>query len=306
MNRKEQDKTSKNKIILPDDYNYLAVFLTFACPRTCDCCLNEQGEGLKQRPIVEGERWVDALNRLQTNLTMTFNGGEPLSHPDFYQIVNGLEESVKIDMLTTLPYDPAEFIENLNPVRFERDLHYAAIRVTFHPEAMDLEETIEKVRKIKDAGFDIEINLVMNPKDNRETQLTKERILSARLGCVIKPFLGYLDGTLYGQFKYVGSCEMKSKKNVKCLTTQLLIDPIGDIYRCYGDLFRQNPEGVLGNLFEREVDLRMRHTDCNNFGFCHPCDVQIKLDRLSNWGYTAVQIVGDGVASFESSKIDWG
>ncbi|MBU1201572.1 MAG: radical SAM protein [Nanoarchaeota archaeon] len=306
MNQKAIKTSQDKKITLPKDDNYLAIFLTFACPRTCSYCLNEQGDGLKQRPIVEGEKWIRALNSLETKLTLTFNGGEPLSHPDFYNIVNGLDESIKVDLLTTLPYNPAEFIENLSPERFERDLPYAAIRVTYHSNAMDLEETIEKVRRIKEAGFDIEINLVGDPQNSMKIRLIKEKVMSTGLGCVIKPFLGYLDGTLYGQFRYGDSCTMKSKKKVKCLTTQLLIDPTGDVYRCYGDLFRQNPEGVLGDIFDPEVDLSMRYTDCHNFGFCHPCDVQIKFDRFSNWGYTAVEIVGNGVTSVKSSRVDWG
>ena len=294
------------KIVVPDHYNYLAVFLTFFCPRECSYCLNEQGDGLQQRQIVDGKEWMAALNRLETKLPITFNGGEPLSHPGFFEIVNGLDERLKVDMLTTLPYDVQEFIENLNPERFERDLPYGAIRVTYHPETMDLEETIGKVRRIKEAGFNIDMNLVDNPKNKEEAKLTKEKIIAAGLECVIKPFLGYLDEKLYGQFRYAESCSMESRKDVKCQTTQLLIDPKGNVYRCYGDLFRQNPDGVLGNIFDPEVDLTVRDTECNNFGFCHPCDVQIKFDRFSKWDYAAVEIKGKGITKVHKSTVDWG
>lgn len=286
-------------------YNYLGVFLTFSCPRGCSYCLNESNGGLEKRTVVEGKRWIEGLNRIETDIPLTFNGGEPLSHPDFFDIVNGLEKSLKVDLLTTLPLDAQEFIRNLNPERFERDLPYSAIRVTFHPETMDLDEIIDKVKDIKAAGFDIMMNLVDHPYQEQETNRLKEIIQERGVTCVIKPFLGYLDGVLYGQYRYEDACSGKFSKNVNCRTSVLLIDPLGDIYRCHGDMFARNPQGLLGNIFEAELELSRNNTPCTNFGHCHPCDVQTKFDRFGNWGYAAVDVEGKDVVIVRNPNSDW-
>lgn len=295
----------KLKKIQTNGYNYIGVFLTLGCPRGCSYCLNELSGGLEGRATVAGERWLEGLSRIETNIPLTFNGGEPLSHPNFFDIVNGLEESVKIDLLTTLPIDAQEFIRNLNPKRFERDLPYSAIRVTFHPETMDLDETIGKVKVIKSAGFDIMMNLVDRPSQEEETNSLRDRILENGLAVAVKPFLGYLDGRLYGQYKYQDACSEKFSKPVNCRTSILSIDPIGDIYRCYGDMFTRNPQGLLGNIFEAELDTPRKYRACTNFGHCHPCDVQTKLDRFGTWGYTVVDIVGKDVVTIKNSRMDW-
>lgn len=298
-------KNVHGKISLPPSYNYIGVFLALDCPRKCSYCLNGSGNILKKRPVLKGHKWITALNRLKTDVPITFNGGEPLLHPDFFDIVNGLDQGFKVDMLTTLPFDVNEFIKNSRPARFERKLPYAAIRVTFHPETMDLEETMAKVKKMKEAGFDIAFNLVDHPFLKEETDEIKSKIIENGLECVVKPFLGYLNDKLYGQYRYVDSCSMKFRRKVECGTTNLLLDPLGNIYRCHGDLFRRNPDGVLGNLFDDNTMISEEHSSCDNYGFCHPCDVQIKFDRLGGWGYSVVDIIGSNNEPVAESIVDW-
>lgn len=299
-------KSVQRKISLPTGYNYIGIFLTLACPRNCSYCLNGSSNVLRKRPLTKGDKWIAALNRLRTDIPLTFNGGEPLLHPDFFDIINGLDQRFKVDILTTLPFDVREFIENVEPVRFERELPYSAIRVTFHPETMDLEETIGKVKTIKEAHFDVAINLVDHPHLKRETEEITKIIIKNGLDYVIKPFLGYLDGKLYGQYKYVDSCSMKFRRKVKCKTSNLLIDPLGNIYRCHRDLFSQNPEGVLGDIFDDKINnLLEKYSSCNNFGFCHPCDVQIKFDRFGKWGYSVVDIICPEAKVINESTVDW-
>jgi hypothetical protein len=288
-----------------EEINYLGVFLTFDCTRGCPYCLNKDGGSLERRATIEGKRWIESLNRLDTNVPLTFNGGDPFLHPDFYTIVNGLNDSLKIDLLTTLPIDAVEFMENLNPTKFTRDLPYSAIRVTYHPEVMELDTTIDKVRAIKKAGFDIMINLVDHPHLKPRTDLLKDRILKSGISCVIKPFLGYQDDILYGQFQYVDACSRRFRRNVQCKTSVMLIDPVGNIYRCHRDLFSGNPKGLLGNIFKDDFDLINRYRGCDNFGHCHPCDVQTKYDRFGNWNYVTADITGGDVEVVENSKSDW-
>ncbi len=288
-----------------DGTNYIGLFITFSCPRGCSYCINNAIQEVSPRKMAEGYKWAQGLNRLETSIPITFNGGEPLDHPDFFYIVNSLRDDLKVDMLTTLPYDINSFIDNMDPKRFERDLPYSSIRVTFHPEKMDLQETVQKVKALKKAGFDAEVNLVNHPGAGKETRILAEYIKSRGMGCAIKPFLGYQDGKLHGHYRYMDSCSKKKTENVNCRTSIILIDPSGDIYRCHADMFSGNSEGVRGNLFDENLNIKDEYTSCDNFGFCHPCDVQIKFDRLGNWGYTAVDIKGDNVEELLEARIDW-
>lgn len=294
----------KDKIIVPEEYNYIGVFLTFDCPRACSYCLNRLSGIMQPRGILNREQWISGLNRLEVSIPLTFNGGEPTSHPDFFKIINSLHDETKVDLLTTLPYDADEFIRSTSPTRFKRNLPYAAIRVTYHPETMNLEETVRKAREIKDAGFDIALSLIDHPSRREKTEALRQRVLAEDIEFFIKPFLGYLDGTLHGQYRYAGACSNKFRKTVQCKTSNLLIDPQGDVYRCHADLFDQNEDGKIGNISD-DIELSPRFTACTNFGFCNPCDVQIKFDRYGNWGYTVVTIVGGAVSQNEHSTVDW-
>ena len=288
-----------------EGYNYIGIFLTLDCPRGCSYCLNQLSTRLEKRACVEGNQWIDGLNKLDVAIPLTFNGGEPLSHPHFFSVVNGIEKSLKVDLLTTLPTDAHEFVANLSPDRFKRDLPYSAIRVTYHPQTMDLEETINKVTTLKSAGFDIMMNLVDHPYHIHETNCYRKKIQEAGIRCVIKPFLGYLDGVLYGQYSYEGACRRRLRKKVRCKTSVLLIDPLGNIYRCHRDMFVGDPQGLLGNIFEGEFELFGGYTSCHHFGFCHPCDVQTKFDHSGQWGYTAVDSKGEDIATVRNPEPDW-
>lgn len=297
---------NRSDIYLSSEYNYLAVFLTLGCPRTCSYCINELAGGTIERKTTPGDQWIAGLNRLRTDLPFTFHGGEPLIHPNFFDIMHGLREDIRVDLLSTFPFGADDFIRELEPWRFRRDLPYAAIRVTYHPEIMDLPTTIDCVSQLAAAEFDVAINIVDHPRLQARIEEILSLIGSRNLPVVVKPFLGQLNGTLHGQYKYLGACSMRSKQSVECKNSNLLIDPSGDVYRCHADLFQRIEQGILGNIFDDITDLRSRFTECDRFGFCSPCDVQVKFDRFGHWGYTAAQIRGGGdlIASAQA-EVDW-
>ena len=95
------------------------------------------------------------LNRLKArvDLPVTLQGGEPSLHKEFIYIINNLKPDLPIDILTNLQFDPEEFMGKVDPARLRRDAPYASIRVSFHPEVMDLGETLEKALKAVKGGF---------------------------------------------------------------------------------------------------------------------------------------------------------
>ena len=64
--------------------------LTYKCNLLCSFCYNAP----KQRPEMDGEQWLVALDRLQAagTFTITLTGGEPFVHRDFWRIAAGVRE----------------------------------------------------------------------------------------------------------------------------------------------------------------------------------------------------------------------
>jgi pyruvate-formate lyase-activating enzyme len=293
------------QINLPEYYNYIAVFFSMACPRNCSYCINDRDLKSKTGRISPGKFWVDSINRLKTDIPITIHGGEPLTYPDLYFVLNNLRQDIKVDLLSTFPFGVEEFIKKANPERFERDLPYPSIRVTYHFESMDINETAENVINLVDNGFDAGINLVDVPGKKDLVDKAKEFLASKSLKCTVKPFLGHLDGKLYGQYKYDGACEKKTRTGVLCRNSNLLVGWDGSVYRCHADLFNNNKEGILGNFFDSNFRVNEDYLPCNNFGFCASCDVQEKLDRFGRYGYCAAQIKGEGIVVRKFEHSDW-
>ena len=126
-----------NKIHVPEDYNYLAFFISLNCNLKCHYCINlNESDSTRSKMsgnMISGSDWVKAINRLEIgrdDLPVTFQGGEPTLHKDFFEIVNGVSDSIKLDLLTNMMFDVDEFIANIPVAKFTRDAKYAAIRVS--------------------------------------------------------------------------------------------------------------------------------------------------------------------------------
>jgi len=278
------------QILLPVSYNYIGVFLTFGCNLKCSYCVNNFGGSLLKRRIISGKEWVRLLNRLlcHQDLPVSLQGGEPGMHPDFIYIINNLKPELNIDILTNLSFDIEKFIKLVDPGRIKRDAPYSSIRVSYHPETMDLEETMDKVLKILKKGYSIGIWSVLHP-------YYKEHILKAQEECKkegidfrTKEFLGEYDGKLYGSYKYEDACLKNTKRNVLCKTTELLVDPQARVFKCHHDMYRGI--NVLGKLSDDNFKAEDKYRVCGDYGFCNPCDIKIKTNRFQEYGHTSVDI----------------
>ena len=278
------------EITLPPDYNYIGVFLTLDCNYRCGYCLNRFGEYRAPRAGLSGEEWVRGLNRLKArvDLPVTLQGGEPSLHKEFIYIINNLKPDLPIDILTNLQFDPEEFMGKVDPARLRRDAPYASIRVSFHPEVMDLGETLEKSLRLLRAGFSIGIWVVEHPRYREIIRRAREMALGMGINFRSKEFLGYYQERLYGTYKYNDACERRSARRVSCRTTELIIAPNGGVYRCHSDMYEDRP--CAGNILEDNFEIIDVYRRCENFGYCHPCDVKIKTNRFQESGHTSVAI----------------
>jgi len=288
------------EVKIPERYNYISAFLTMRCNLGCSYCLNniEKSVEFNRKKFVEisGEQWAEGLNRLEArdDLPVTFSGGEPFLHKDFIYIINKLKPELKIDILTNLHWGREgieRFIEDVSPERLKRNSPYASIRVSYHPEQMDAAKLVGDTKKMKDAGFSIGIWAVLYPSSEQLSAINQMqfRCRDSGIDFRLKEFTGEFGGELYGDYsKYPASVMRGETKECLCRTSELLMGPNGNVYRCHRDLFSE--ENSIGNILDENYDVEDIFRKCDKYGQCHPCDVKVKTDYKQRLGHTSVEI----------------
>lgn len=280
--------------VLPEDYNYIAAFLTFRCQLRCPYCINRINE-LKKCAEIDGKTWVKIINRIDTlDIPITIGGGEPTLHKDFYYIVNNLREDIHIDLLTNLQFDINVFMQHIHPERLRRNSPYASIRVSYHPITVNYDELKVKTMRMLDKGYYIGIWAVNHPTYEAQIQEVKEDAVKSGIDFRVKPFLGFHNDRLYGEYVYSDAiCKLHEKeeleqKEVLCRTTELLMAPDGTVYNCHHDLYTGcNP---IGNIANDDLYTIGEYRRCTKYGYCNPCDIKIKFNRFQEWGHCSVDI----------------
>jgi organic radical activating enzyme len=83
-------QTEKTRWRLPDQYNYVGVFLTLQCNYRCSDCINGAQTRLKHRAHRTWAEWAEFLEALDTrDIPLTLQGGEPTQYPGFYSWSSG-------------------------------------------------------------------------------------------------------------------------------------------------------------------------------------------------------------------------
>jgi hypothetical protein len=164
----------------------------------------------------------------------------------------------------------------------------------------DGKKLVENVRKFKDAGFDIGIYGLKHPDPMLSAANTQMqfRCIDSGINYREKDFTGKYEGfddidrpfsITHGDYsKYPNSILEENTKNCMCKTSELLIGPKGDIYKCHRDLYaKENSIGDITNLNFQIEDIFRR---CNQYGQCNPCDVKLKTNYKQELKHTSVEI----------------
>jgi len=276
------------EIVLPPEVNYIAAFLTLRCNLNCAYCINKQGDFVLPQEM-SGDDWIKGLSRIETRLDLpiTLQGGEPTIYPNFYQIVNGLyfQHRKHLDLLTNGLFDIRDFCSQVPTPVFKRGAKYASIRFSYHSKMSPIALAL-KVWELQNRGYEVGIwGLDNSPNLNKPMKHLCECL---NIDFREKEFLDEKHGT----YKYPNAIGQKEVKHVWCKTSEFLIGPSGHIYRCHADLYANR--GWIGHILD-EVTPNSIFRECNNYGHCNPCDVKLKTNRLQEYGYTAVEIKGEGV-----------
>jgi len=288
------------KIKVPKSYNYVAAFLTMRCNLSCSYCINAFDKPFSRtyHPEMSAKQWKQALNRLDLpeGLPITIQGGEPTVKRSFHNILMGIKKEISLDMLTNGQFDINKFIYEIPPSRFRqfndvKDL-MASIRLSYHPEQMDLEDTIKRALILKSGEYAVGISIVSHPNQISDVYKIKTACKKSNILFWEKEFLGFYDGKLYGTYKYLDAMttNITPRNKVECKVSELLIAPTGHIYRCHRDLYAQ--ENPIGNILDEEFEIEDVFRSCNKFGHCNPCDIKLKTNRFLKPNYCAVKIRG--------------
>lgn len=292
---------------IPEEYKYISAFLTFRCNLNCGFCLNAFDKSFKRkRNEISGEEWTSGLNRIESreDVPITFSGGEPTLHSDFFYIINNVKKSLHIDLLTNLQWgkDGIErFMHEVDPERLKRNSKYPSIRVSYHPEQMgNGEKLVESAKILKNAGYSIGIYAVQYPSSEQLEAITQMQFKCRDAGVEfrVKDYTGVYSGKddtgnefniTYGNYsKYPKSAFQNKTTKCLCKTTELLIGPNGKVYRCHRDLFAE--EYAIGQINNADFKIENKYRECSKYGQCHPCDVKVKTNFKQEGGHTSVEI----------------
>jgi hypothetical protein len=229
------------------------------------------------------------LNRLvlPEETPLTLGGGEPTLYPDFYELIRKL--TLPVDILTNGTFNINEFVEKIKPEKIfkSKNPSYKSIRFSYHPKFMSQDFLLEKAKTLQDRGFNVGIFSINHPDNLTSNMEIAEKARKEQIYFFIKDFL---DGKNFGYYKYQDAVSKINKlpRSVSCRTKDLLISPDGFIYRCHRDLYRA--ENPISDLLYPRLKIEYTFRQCNNFGFCNPCDVKQKTNRFLQMGNCSVEI----------------
>lgn len=284
------------EILIPQDYDYVGVYLTQACHLACDYCITHH-HGAKYRGLkfksLSPQEWVTGLNRLDLpeDTPISLQGGEPFLYKGLDYILENCKH--KIDIMTALPPNVTRhFFEKLKTLEWnKRQAPYPTIRVSYHPGQHDYRDLVKRIASLQDL---VSIGLYyLEPPAIRKEEVDELKKYAEKYGVELrsKQFLGDYKGKSYGQFLYAGAVEGKKQGvTVFCKNTVVPIAPDGNIYRCHSDLYFQRHDFALGNILDEDFVFSKEHSLCENYGLCSECDVKVKTNRYQQFGYTSVHI----------------
>jgi hypothetical protein len=193
-----------------------------------------------------------------------------------------------VDILTNLAFDLREFCREINPWFMNRKAPYAPIRVSYHPEQFTLQDIIKKVRYLMDAGFRVGLYGILHP--DQTTAMEHAQAVCSDLGIDFrtKPFLGWHEGRLYGEYAYPDACNGRNNRYCECATSELLAAPDGSIHRCHYFLYNRRPHPA--HINDANLVLEDNYVPCSFFGQCNPCDIKVKNNRFQQFGHVATRI----------------
>ncbi len=283
-------------ITVPEDYDYIGVYLTDTCFLHCSYCITGHHGAMylnRKNGSLTPEQWIAGLNQLELppDTPITLQGGEPFLYKGIWEILEKIRH--KVDIMTALPpFLTTDHFRRLKTLNWnQRQAAYPRIRVSYHRGQNNYHELIDRIadmQKVVSIGlYYMEAPVTPQEEIDDLCAYAQKSGVDARK----KDFLGEFNGKMYGHLRYSEAALGRPHGCVVlCKNTVVPIAPDGTIYRCHSDLYFRRQECALGNILNKEFSFPVEHLPCNVYGMCSACDVKIKTNRYQQYGYTSVDI----------------
>tara|TARA_B100000795_G_C22795505_1_gene439139 strand:- start:616 stop:1641 length:1026 start_codon:yes stop_codon:yes gene_type:complete len=262
---------------------YVAFFIDLRCNYRCSYCIQDD-INRKEYDKTSVDRVINYLKKevkpRETDLTII--GGEPTLSADFAYVVESLCNDFYITIGTNLSTrffkDFDGFIEWAKKVKVRWNASY-------HPEFMDINLFIERVKKIQQAK--LEMDQVSAVKNDLLSKADRSKLENAGIGFTYQSALGIDEesGELLPKIddhpdftyeRYEEMCGKKIKETRKCKTVDYdgharhLISSDGTIYNCHHLLYKEkHPIGHIDSGWPENI---LDPIVCSEYGHCNPCD----------------------------------
>jgi MoaA/NifB/PqqE/SkfB family radical SAM enzyme len=257
-------------------------FLTWRCNLRCAYCWEVQrlakGE-LEPEPFRPADECADAWNRLRPGI-LDITGGEPFMQPDFLELLDALDDGIRIAITTNLSYDMTEFVGRMSPEKI------FSMTVSLHPtQKLPFDHFLGRALLLKNRGFNITVNYVTWPEQLWVLPRYKEAVESAGLRFHVDPYAStphhpfeFTEAEKQFMRGYLGEDRDQhwfgeiDKSPVMCSGgfNHINVQPDGEAYRCIDDKVRGM--SGLGNIFDPAFALNAEWTRCENYWRCPGCD----------------------------------
>jgi MoaA/NifB/PqqE/SkfB family radical SAM enzyme len=260
-------------IRLDERIEYVELYYTMQCNLRCSYCIN--GAVDRRRYAVDPGILAHAINGIEFgNIPLTIGGGEPTIGAGFDSFISALKPEIKIDLLTNGTWKPEQIL-SIPVKRFtDKGSTYKSIRISYHV-GQEKEKLVSNAEILSNCGYRVGIFGIAHPENLRENMEMADLCSKAGVFFFVKEFLGEYLGDWYGRYKYPEGKD-GILKTCECRSSEVLIDPCGDIFRCHSDLYgATNAQGNI--VFYKGDSIGYDFRECTKFGICNPCDLKIKI-----------------------------
>lgn len=159
MNRTPHENMQTKEIALNYPLDAAQIEITNKCNLSCVHCFNNSGDPLpNELTTQEILSLIDVLSSVGVH-QITFTGGEPLVHPDLFEIIEHARKSpMSVDIFTNGTLITKKMIKKFKELHIRRfiisiDSVDASIHDRFRGRKGALEKTLQGITLLKEAGF---------------------------------------------------------------------------------------------------------------------------------------------------------
>ncbi len=261
----------------------------YRCPY---CWWHDRWEELAKHNYYPGvEKLIEIwkrIYRMYSSVNIDISGGEPMLYPGFFEFLAEISKYHSIGINTNLSIQPEDMIRNLTNGAMDN----IRLNATFHPLFARLDEFLEKLKLLKDKGFNIGVTYLAWPEQIIDLLIYREKFEENGFRISVLTFWGTYNGK-----SYPGSYTEQEKEIInqnlgersgenfqikpvitegkKCNAghTYATIHPDGKALRCGGGSWERE-DSPLGNLFDSDFKLldepgvcTSRYCPCNEWAF---------------------------------------